>query len=328
MKKILVLIVALICLSSAAYGGVLDIFKKKGDNKSKKIKIAVIVKGTEHVYWQTVKKGVEDAASDLDVDYYFIAAPGGEPDINGQVDLVEAAIAQKVDGMVLAASDSNALVRPIKKAMKAGIPVVLIDSGVETDKYSSFIATNNIETSYKVGDALGKLLNGKGKVGVVNFQPGAGTAIEREQGFRNVMKEKYPGIELLETKYSYADKQKALSITEDLVTAHNDLDAIYAANEPTLVGVGIGIKEKGLKDKVLVAGFDSSDDVLKLLNEGIVKVTAVQMPYSMGYKGIKSVVKALKGEKIEKLVDSGAVIVTPENMNTPESQKALFPLKK
>jgi ribose transport system substrate-binding protein len=303
-----------------------DTAKTAEPQKGAKKKIAVIVKGTEHVYWQSVKVGAEAAAKEAGVEIYFTGAPGGESDINGQVSLVENAITQKVAGIVLAASDAKALVPVTEKAIAAGIPVVVIDSGLQTDKYASFLSTDNVAASAAVGEALAKMLNGKGKVAVTNFVAGSQTAIEREKGFRDALA-KHPDIQILPTQYYNSDKQKALSITQDLLTANPDLDAIYACNEPGTVGVGRALKEKNNK-KVIEVGFDSSDDVIPLLKDGFCKATAVQMPYNMGYLGIKAIVDKLNGKDVEKKKDTGFTLVTSENMNSPESEKALYPTGK
>lgn len=298
----------------------------KGADAGAKKKVAVIVKGTEHVYWQSVKVGAEAAAKAGGVEMYFTGAPGGESDINGQVSLIENAINQKVAGIVLAASDAKALAPATEKAIAAGIPVVIIDSGLNTDKYQSFLTTDNIAASAAVGESLAKMLGGKGKVAIANFVPGAQTAIEREKGFRDVMA-KYPGITVLPTQFYNSDKQKALSLTQDLMTANPDLAAIYACNEPGTVGVGRALKEKNIKT-VIEVGFDSSDDVVPLIKEGYVKATAVQMPYNMGFKGVQAIVDILAGKTVEKKVDTGFTLVTPENMTSPESEKALYPTGK
>ncbi|SET40626.1 ribose transport system substrate-binding protein [Natronincola peptidivorans] len=320
---ILLLTIGVLAGCSTNNGGN-DTVSEGEDNE--KINIAVIVKGTDIPYFQVVNSGAEAAAAELGVDMYFAGAPGGETDINGQINIVETAINQRVDGIVIAASDATSLAPVLNNAVDQGIPVALVDSGVEMDRYISYATTNNEAAAYAVGGALGEIIGGQGKVGVVNFTAGAATAIAREKGFRDAIEELYPDIQLLETQYSNADRSRALSIAEDLLTAHPDLVAIYAANEPTVVGVGRALEERG-SDVVLV-GFDSSDDIIPLLEKGILRATAVQMPYQMGYAGIEEIVKHIRGEAVTRELDTGVVIVTPENMSDKESQDALYPLGK
>ena len=291
-----------------------------GGNK----KITVIVKTVESPYWQTVKKGADEAAKKYGASIDFVGAPGGESDINGQVTLVENAVSQKPDGVVLSASDSKAVAPAAQKLIDAKIPLALIDSACDVPDYLSYATTDNEQASYEVGKKLGELTGGKGKVAIVSFSPGAGSAIAREKGFKKAISE-FKDMEIIQTVYCDSDKAKALTLTQDILTAHPDLTAIYGANEKSLVGVARGIKETG--SKAIVVGFDSSDDVIPLLQDKTIKATAVQKPYTMGYEAVENIMKSLNGEKIEKNVDTGCVIVTPENFNDEKSQKVLYPLK-
>ncbi|WP_315068593.1 ABC transporter substrate-binding protein [uncultured Clostridium sp.] len=327
MKKLaLVLAIAMVtsvavmgCGKSAASGQAGD--NGSAGNGSKKI--TVIVKTVESPYFQTVKKGAEDAAKKYGASIDFVGAPGGESDINGQVTLVENAVSQKPDGVVLAASDAKAVAPAAQKLIDAKIPLALVDSACDVQDYLSYATTDNEEASYKVGKKLGELMGGKGKVAIVSFSPGAGSAVAREKGFNKAMKE-FPDIQVVQTVYCDSDKAKALTLTQDIITAHPDITAIYGANEQSLVGVARGVKETN--SKAIVAGFDSSDDVIPLLEDNTIKATAVQKPYTMGYDAVENIMKSLSGEKIEKSVDTGAVIVTPENMKDEESHKVLYPL--
>jgi ribose transport system substrate-binding protein len=330
LRKVLSIVLAVIMVSTLLFGcGKSDTAKttdsQNADTGSKK-KIAIIVKGTENVFYQSVKAGADAAAKETGVEYYFTGSSAGETDINGQVSLVENAISQKVSGIIIAASDAKALVPVTEKAIAAGIPVIVIDSGLQTDKYTSFLTTDNVAAANAAGESLAKMLNGKGKVAIVNFVAGAQGAIEREKGFKDAMA-KYPGIEVLQTQYYNNDKQKALSLTQDILTANPDLDAIFACNEPGTVGVGRALKEKNNR-KVIEIGFDSSDDIIPLIKDGYLKGTIVQMPYNMGYLGVKAMVDKLNGKEVVKNQDTGFTFVTPENMESPESQKALYPLGK
>lgn len=293
-----------------------------GDSGDKKI--TLIVKTVESPYFQTVKKGAEAAAKKYGASLDFVGAAGGEPDINGQVTLVENAVSQKPAGVVLAASDASAVAPAARKLIDAKIPLVLVDSACDVQGYLSYATTDNEAASYAVGKKLAELMGGKGKVAIVSFSPGAGSAVAREKGFNKAMAE-HPDIKVVQTVYCDSDKAKALTLTEDIITANPDITAIYGANEQSLVGVARGVKETG--SKAIVVGFDSSDDVLPLLQDGTIKATAVQDPYTMGYKAVENIMKSLKGEDIEKSVDTGAVIVTPENMNEAKSHKVLYPLE-
>jgi len=322
-KKLALVLCTMVTVLSLAGCGAKSEAAAPSSSKTKKI--AVIVKSTDAPYWQTVKKGAEEEAKKSGVDMYFTGAAGGETDVNGQVNLVETAVNQKVDGIILAPSDSAALAPVVNKAIAAGIPVVIIDSSIATDKYISYATTNNEDAAYKVGKKLGELTKGKGTVAILGFQPGAGSNTARENGFKKAIAE-FPDMKIVATQYSQSDKTKALSVTEDMLTANPNLTAIFAANEPSLVGAARAFKEKNVKNTILV-GFDSSDDVIPLLKEDIIKATAVQMPFTMGQTAVLQLANKFAGKEVKKDIDTGVAIVTPGNMNEAESQKAIYPLK-
>ena len=333
---LLVLVMAVVMLTACGQKTETDANSDVADTPSEEteLNIYLITKCTDSPYWQTVYAGARDAERELSVENergvkITFQGPPTEADIDKQVQLVENAISAKADGIVLAACDVDALIKPVQKAKEAGIPVVMIDSGINSDDYDAFFATNNKEAASKVADALGEITGGKGKVAIVSFAAGTQTAIERESGFTDRLKEKYPDMEIVGTQYCDSDKTKGINITQDFITANPDLTAVYGANEQSLVGAATAVKEKGLQDKITVVGFDSSDDVNALLNEKVIKATAVQMPYNMGNMGVRQVVDILNGQKpAEKTIDTGVTVVTLDNIDSPESQKALYPLGK
>lgn len=296
------------------------------DASESKGRIAVIVKSTQHEFWQTVKRGAEDAGKKYGYDITFQGA-STETAVGEQVSIVEDAINQRVSAIVLAASDDQALVPPIQRANEAGIPVVTIDSGVGSDLPKSHVATDNRAAAAIAAREMAKAIGGKGKVAIVNFVAGAATAIDREKGFKDEIK-KYPGIEIVNTFYSDGDRAKALAITQDLLTSTPDLKGIFAANEGAAVGVARAIEEAGKAEDIVVIGFDSSQDEIAYIEKGVMKGIVVQNPYRIGFEGVEQAVKVLRGENVQKRVDTGATYVTKENMNEPEIQKLLYPLGK
>jgi ribose transport system substrate-binding protein len=289
--------------------------------------IAVIVKTTNSEYWATVDKGAEDAAKELGVQISYQGA-ASETDIASQINFVENAINNKVDGIVLAASNPDSLAPYVDKAVAAGIPVVGIDSQVNSDKISSFIATNNEAAAAEAADKLAELIGKKGKVAIVNFTAGAGTAIAREKGFKDEIAKEYPDIKIVATQYCDADAAKALSITQDLITANPDLAGIFAANEPAANGVVRAIEQRNLSGKIKVVGFDSSDTEIASLQAGSLQAMIVQNPYKMGYLGIQTIVDIINGKSVPKQIDTGATVVTKDNLNNPDVQKLLYPMGK
>jgi ribose transport system substrate-binding protein len=229
--------------------------------------------------------------------------------------MVEDAVNQKVDAILLAASDAAALAPVVDKAFEAKIPLIFVDSGAKTENYVSFLATDNAAAAAMAADKMAELIGGKGKVAIINAQAGAGTTMIRENGFKDQMKAKYPDIEIISTQYSNGDKAVALNQTMDLLTANADLAGIYGCNEGATVGVARGVEQKSVTGKVKVVGFDKSQDIITAIEAGSIQATMVQNPYQMGYQGVDFAVKAVKGEKVDKKVDTGVKVVTKDNLS-------------
>lgn len=295
-------------------------------NDSKK-HIAVIVKTTTMEYWQTVNKGAQDAAKKYGATISFQGA-SSETDISSEIGFVEDAINKKVAGIVLAASDPNALASYVDKAVASGIPVIGIDTSVNSKKLSSFIATNNQAAAAQDADELAKLIGGKGKVAIVNFVAGAGTAIEREKGFKDEIAKKYPDIKIVTTQYCDSDSAKALNIAQDIMTSNPDIAGFFGANEASAIGVARAIKGRGLSGKIKVVGFDAADTEINAIKDGSMQAIVVQNPYKMGYLGIEKILDVINGKSVDKQIDTGATLVTKDNMDNPDIQKLLYPLGK
>jgi len=238
---------------------------------------------------------------------------------------VQAQVTNRVDAIVLAATDAEALVKPAKDALAKGIPVITIDSGLkDPDASLCYIATDNVEGGRRAAEALAKEIGAKGKVGLLLFEKGSASSDEREKGFKEGL-QKYPNIQLVTTLESN-DPQKATDTTTNMLTANPDIAGIFAANEPNGVGAANVLRQKKLGGKVKLVAYDSSPEEIKALEEGILQATIVQDPFQMGYKGVKTALKAIKKEPIgEKFINSGMTVVTKANLNTPEVQKLVNP---
>ncbi|WP_273836303.1 ABC transporter substrate-binding protein [Guptibacillus sedimenti] len=291
----------------------------------KPLNVALVVKSIDSEYWLTVKAGAEKAAEELGVDLSFKGAPT-ETDISGQINIVENAVNQHMDGIVLAASDTKALVAPTERAIAADIPVVTIDSGIDSDKPQSYIATDNEKAAQEAAKTLADMVGEEGEVAMVSFVPGAATAVMRETGFKDGIEE-FPDMEIVTTQYSQSDKAKALAVTGDIMTANPDVTGIFATNNKSALGAAQALKQKGLQDKVDLVAFDADPDEISALKEGTIDALVVQNPYMMGYDGVKNVVKAINGEEIDKKVDTGVTVVTRDNLDDDEVQKLLYPNK-
>jgi ribose transport system substrate-binding protein len=289
-----------------------------------KPEIAVIPKGLAHQFWLTVKAGADAAGAELNADIIW-QGPAKETEIEKQISIIDDMITRGVDGIVMAACDENALIPTLDKAIAAGIKVVTIDSGVKSDAPLSFVATDNVAAAKAAADALAKLIGGPGKVGLIPFVPGAATSELREQGFKEGVAAN-PGLELVATLYCHSDVAKAMDAARDMMTANPELKGIFAANEAAAIGAAQAIRTAGKQGQVFLVAFDAAEEEVAALREGVIQALIVQNPFNMGYLGVKTALDALAGKPVEKRVDTGVLVVTKENIDTPEVQKIINPV--
>jgi len=290
--------------------------------------LAVIPKGTTHEFWKSIHAGALQAAQALDSAgdsvHIIWKGPLREDDREQQVQVVEGFTSQGVSGIVLAPLDNRALVRPVEEAKGAGVPTVIIDSGLESDQIVSFVATDNYKGGELCADRLGTLLKGKGKVLVLRYQEGSNSTEQREKGFLDKMKSAYPGITIVsQDQYAGATRETAKRASENLLNRFGaDLDGIYTVNKSSTVGMLLALQDISKAGKIRFVGFDASQTLLDAMKAKQLDGVAVQNPMKMGYLGVKTMVDHLKGKPVEKRIDTGVVMVTPETMDTPE-MKAL-----
>ncbi len=282
--------------------------------------IAVIVKTNNSSYWQVVNKGAQDAAKELGITITY-DGPATETDINGQVSLVENAINRKVKGIILAPCDPNALVKVAEKAKAEKIALVGIDSALNT-KCDSFLTTNNVVAGQKAAQELIKLAGKEGKVALMLYVAGAGSCVDRAKGFTDEIKAKTK-MKIVGPYYSDADSAKALNQMTDVLAANPDLKAVFAANEPTAIGVGKAIADAGKAGKIVAIGFDGAPILQDYVKKGVYQGIMVQSPYNMGYLGVKAAWDKIKGKSVKEFIDTGVFAVTTKNIATDQAQKAL-----
>lgn len=293
-----------------------------GCRQTKRVTIAVIPKGRALLFWQSVHAGAARAAREAGVEIAWNATER-ETDYAGQVQIVEAMINRRVDAIVLAPLDKVVLAGPVERAAHAGIPVVVMDSPVDTELYVARVATDNYGAGRLAADRMGAILNGRGKVAMVMCQPGGASTMAREQGFNDAVHDKFPDIEIVDRRYGMADFAKSLNVAENILTAHPTLNAIFASNETSSVGAAQALK--GRAAKVKLVGFDCSPTLIEGLKSGLIDSLLVQHPFKMGYEAVMSAVKKLRGESVVKIDDLAARLVTLENLNDPEVQAQINP---
>lgn len=284
--------------------------------------IAVIPKGTSHFFWQSVHAGAETAAKEAGVEIMW-KGPEHESDSAAQINIVEDAINRRVDGIVLAPTHKDALVPIVERAGRENIPVAIFDSGIGTENYVSYVATNNLQGGAVAAERLAAKLGGKGKIAILGVKAGSVSTEQREQGFQDTIKQKYPGIEIVAFQYGEADRARSLDRATDILTAHPELNGFFASNESSTVGVVQALKQKGLAGKIILVGFDSSPNLIDDLKAGAIDALVLQNPFKMGYESVKAMVAKLNGQTPPKVIDTGVNLLTKDNLETPEMKELL-----
>lgn len=288
------------------------------------LRIAVIPKGLAHQFWLTIKAGAEAAAEEAGAEIIW-QGPAKETEVEKQINIVQDMIASKVDAIVLAACDEQALIPTVQQAVDAGIPVITIDSGLASDLAASFVATDNAAGAKMAADALAELIGGSGSVGLIPFIKGAATSNMREEGFLDGIAA-HPDINVSATLYCQSDVEKAMSATQDMLTQDANMKGIFATNEPAAIGAAQALKAAGRAGEIKLVAFDGAEEEIRGLQDGSIQALIVQNPYRMGYLGVKAALDTIIGTPVDKRIDTGVTVVTMENFNDPEVQKLLYPL--
>jgi ribose transport system substrate-binding protein len=290
--------------------------------------IPVIVKDTTSFYWQIVLAGARKAGKDLGVNVPELGAQS-ESDINGQITILENAVAEHPAAIVISPTQYQALGKPIDEAAKS-VKIIGIDSSADSKAFTSFLTTDNEQGGRIAADGLADAITqvygkAEGEIAVINSLPGVGSLDARVKGFKEELAAKYPGLKLVADKVADGQATTGLNIATDLITADPNLKGIFADNLIMAQGVGQAVAENKLGGKLLLVGFDSDDKTVGFLKSGVITALVVQDPFRMGYDGVKTALAASKGEKVAAFVDTGANLITKANMETPRSMELLSP---
>lgn len=283
--------------------------------------VALISKGFQHQFWQAVKAGADKAAADLKVKVTF-EGPDTETQVDRQIDMLAAALAKKPTAIGFAALDSQAATPLLKQAQAAGIPIVAFDSGVDSDIPVATAATNNIAAAALAADKLAELIGGEGKVAALIHDQTSRTGIDRRDGFVNRIKEAYPKIEIVSVQYGAGDPLQSTEITKSILQANPDLKGMFGANEGSAIGVVNGAKELG--SKIVIIGYDSGAQQKQSIRDGLMAGAITQNPIGIGYATVEAAVKASKGEKVEKNIDTGFYYYDKSNIDDPKIAAVLY----
>ncbi len=305
------------------YGGAVALLA--GCGRSNKKLIGVIPKATSHMFFVSVHAGVDQAAKDLKVDVLW-NGPQNETDFARQIEIVDSMIAQQVSAIAISATDERALVTPLERAIKAGIPVTIFDSGVNIDDYTSFIATGNFEAGITAARTLAGFLGGGAHdVAMVMQKPGGTSTELREQAFEQTMPKEFPNVRIVAKQYCMADPARSRAVAEDILAAHPDLGGIFASSEAASLGSIQALRGRNLAGKVKLITFDFSKTHVEALRDGTVSAMMVQDPFRLGYESVKTLYQKLNGQTPPKRIDLPARVILKADLDKPEVQNLVSP---
>jgi ribose transport system substrate-binding protein len=327
-KAIATVVSALLLVAGALVSGCVKTRHQHGGatKKTGYIRLAVVPKAVGLDYWEQVRIGADCAQSRLkDVKVQWDGVTQAT-DVNGQIDLLQNFITQGVDGLVYAAADAKALKQVTDQALGQGTKVVNIDAGTDPQpKEVPVFATNNVNAARKVPDLIAQRLGKKGgKIAFIPFQAGTMTNDQRQTGFKEGLK-KHPELKLVATQSSESDYDTGLRVTEDILTAHPDLDAIFAANEPGVLGAAEAVRRARKVGRVVIVGWDAAPDEVKGVRAGVISALMVQNPFKMGFDGVTAAVELIRAGVRPKSEDTGAIVLTRRNIDDPKVQAVYKP---
>lgn len=292
-----------------------------GPAGAQEVYIPLVSKGFQHQFWQAVKSGAEQAAKDNKVKVTF-EGPETEAMVDKQIDMLSAALAKKPAALGFAALDSKAAIPLLKKAQAAKIPVVAFDSGVDSDIPVTTATTDNKAAAALAADKMAELIGKEGDVAVVAHDQTSRTGIDRVDGFVNRMKSAYPKIKVVSVQYGGGDHLKSTEVTKSILQGNPNLKGMFGANEGSAIGVVNGAKE--LKRKIVIVGYDSGKQQKEAIMSGAMAGAITQNPVGIGYKTVEAAVKALKGEKLPKIIDTGFYWYDKSNIADPKIAAVLY----
>jgi ribose transport system substrate-binding protein len=309
------------------------VFYGCGDRRGSErpLTIAVIPKGTTHEFWKSIHAGAIRAARELSDQgppvQIVWKGPLREDDREQQIQVVEGFLSQGIQGIVLAPLDSRALVRPVEEARRAGVPTVIIDSGLESDVMVSFVATDNRKGGRLAADRMGEVLGGRGEVLLLRYAEGSASTAERELGFLEQLRSKYPAIQVVSAEqYAGPTRETAKRASENLLNRYgNVLRGIFTPNESATIGMLLALQDIERAGKIKFIGFDASAILIDAIRRGQLDGTVVQNPMRMGYLGVKTMVDHLRGKPVERRIDTGVMLVTAENLDSAATQELVNP---
>jgi ribose transport system substrate-binding protein len=283
--------------------------------------IPLISKGFQHQFWQAVKAGAEQTAAENKVKITF-EGPETEAMVDKQIDMLSADLAKHPNAIGFAALDSKAAIPLLKKAQSEHIPVIAFDSGVDSDIPLTTCTTDNIAAAGLAADKMAEAIGDEGEVAVIVHDQTSRTGIDRRDGFLKEMATKHPKVKIVSVQYGAGDHLKSAEIAKTMIQANPNLKGIFGANEGSAEGAAIGVKESG--KKLVLIGYDSGKEQKDAIKSGEMLGAITQNPVGIGKCVVDSAVKALKGETLPKVIDTGFYWYDKTNITDPKIAAVLY----
>jgi ribose transport system substrate-binding protein len=285
--------------------------------------VVIIGKLNHGDYWQNVQKGAEVAAKEFNVNVQYLA-PENDENVTEQIQLIDQSLARGMDALVIASSDYQEATAEIEKVTQRKIPVIAIDSDVASPSVQSFIGTDNYQAGKVAGGKMVEIAGYSARIGIMSSVKGGGNELQKEKGLEDIVNQ-YPNTRIVDTEYCNSNQKMAGVLTKKMLSGPERIDGIVALDVISSVGVANEVKQLGLDGKVKIITFDSSQEELGLVQDGVIQATIIQNPFRMGYLGVKYAVDAINGVSIPKRLEMDTKIIDLENMFWPENEKLLFP---
>lgn len=306
------------CLAAAGLAGV------SACGKPRPWAIAVVPKGQAQSFWTVVRAGAVAAGRELGVEILW-DGPLSETDAARQIRIVDDFIDRRVRGIVLAPANGASLVPVVERAYQEKIPVAIIDSGVGTDKYATYISSDNQRSGMLAARRLGSILAGEAKIAILGTLPGSVSTTERENGFRETLAREFPGLQVVASQFGMADAVRSADAAREILRQNPDLSGLYCSAEAGTLGAVEAALRSGRAGRVKIVGSGARPALLEHLAAGRIDALVVQNPYRMGYLGVKAVVDHLHGNPPAKRIHTGEALITRDNMASPEYREMLHP---
>lgn len=287
------------------------------------IYIPIIAKGLQFHYWDAVQRGAERAARDYNVEA-TLEGPREETQVQEQLDAIEKALARNPQAMVLSAIDSQ-VVRPyLESAQRVGIPVIGIDSGVDSPIVRTTVATDNYGAGSLAAEKMAELLGETGQVAMIIHDDTSQVAIDRRDGFVDTITQRYPGMEVVTVKYGRGEPDRSAELAKEIIEQYPGIQGLFGGNEGSAHGIIRAIREVGNHRNIQIIGFDSGRELIDAIREGLVAGAVTQNPIAMGYLAVETALRAYRGEILPSFIDTGYVWYDRSNIDNSEIQELLY----